>query len=271
MERQKIEREHYRSSLLKRIIIRVDFCNLTDLAGFIGNLKKTDEFTSAFRSSKIVNMNEQVENMSSPFESNFTTFDYRFFNCLVEPLQSVTLDITINSICIDISCNEKYDCIDDYIKLMCVVTKAMCAYDSFVRFQRFGIRKIDGDDYTTLDDAYSVFEAKRFAHDDDFQTLRRVTSKYVGTELFKTENDVLCNLSRSVEVLSKSKIRFSLDIDTFIDERIVDMESVKTYEEVFNLLADRLNKTSFKIFREFVTEDFLNNGVVNYERRQEHK
>lgn len=271
MNRNEIERVSYRSSLLKQIIIRADYANLTDLAGLINCLKKEERFASSFKSSKIVNQNRLdikgpfslVEDKYLPIDNYHISSFYRFFNCLIEPIQDLTLDITTNSVCIDITCNRDYDCIDEYINLMCFIVNKIQKFDSFVRFNRFGIRKVDGDDFSDLESAYKIFQKERFAHDTEFHFLKRKTSKYKGSESFCTENKILCNLDRSVEGFDK-KFRFCLDIDTYIDDRIDNLDKILSEDEIMKILSVSLNNTSFIIFREFVTEDFLNKGYDNY-------
>lgn len=271
MNRNEIERVSYRSSLLKQIIIRADYANLTDLAGLINCLKKEERFASSFKSSKIVNQNRLdikspfslVEDKYLPIDNYHISSFYRFFNCLIEPMQDLTLDITTNSVCIDITCNRDYDCIDEYINLMCFIVNKIQKFDSFVRFNRFGIRKVDGDDFQELDSAYKVFQSDRFAHDKDFCCLRRTTSKYKGSESFITETNIRCNLERSVEAFDKT-FRFCLDIDTYIDERIYNLDKILSEDETRKILSEELNNTSFLIFREFVTEEFLNKGHEKY-------
>ena len=271
MKRNDIERLSYRSSLLKHIIIRADYANLTDLTGLVNCLKKDEYFASSFKSSKIVNQNRLdikspfslVEDKYLPVDNYHICSFYRFFNCIIEPIQDLTLDITTNSVCIDISCNKDYDCIDEYIKLMCFIVNKIQEFDSFVRFNRFGIRKVDGDDFQELDSAYKIFQSERFAHDEDFCYLKRQTSKYKGSESFITENKIRCILERSVEAFDKT-FRFCLDIDTYIDERIYDLDKILSEDETRKILSEDLNNTSFLIFREFVTEEFLNKGHEKY-------
>ena len=191
---------------------------------------------------------------------------HRFFNSLIQPVQEVILDIGQNFMYLDIKCNSNYDCIDQYLDLMVFLMTSLQSHDKFVRFNRVAIRKIDGDDYASLDDAYDIFLSRRFAHDDEFAHLQRWTSKYVGEEQFKTENDVITNLKRCVEVMGDEEFRFSLDIDTYIDSRVYNFTNIVEASEIKYILYERLNKTSFSIFREFVTDGFLTDGVNNYKR-----
>lgn len=274
MDITKVERNNFRSSLLKQIIIRVDYVNLSDLIGFITYIKRIESFAACFvdcRTLKLnkVDINEPVsiaDKKYFPINSMQSETVFKFLGSKIEPIQDASLDIGLNFFCINIICNENYDCIDKYLELTKLLIIALQRFDSFVRITRIGIRKIDGDDYKSLDDAYKIFKAERFAHDDEFKCLPRMTSKYKGEEQFRTENGVLVNLNRCVEVMGTNDFRFTLDIDTYLDKRAIDQKIAMAKEQVEDSLGKLLNETSFKIFREFVSEEFLNDGIEKHKK-----
>lgn len=274
MDITKVERNNFRSSLLKQIIIRVDYANLSDLTGFVTYIKRVESFAACFVDCRTLNLNKVdlnepvsiADKKYFPINSMQTETIFRFLGSKIEPIQDASLDIGLNFFCINIVCNENYDCIDKYLELANLLIINLHEYDSFVRITRIGIRKIDGDDYTSLDDAYKIFKAIRFAHDDEFKSLPRMTSKYKGEEQFKTENGVLVNLNRCVEVMGANDFRFTLDIDTYFDKGDINQQIAMTKDQVERILSELLNETSFKIFKEFVSDEFLSAGVEKYKK-----
>ena len=93
-----------------------------------------------------------------------------------------------------------------------------------------------------------------------------MTSKYKGEEQFKTENGVLVNLNRCVEVMRANDFRSTLDIDTYFDKGAINQQIAMTKDQVERILSELLNETSFKIFKEFVSDEFLSAGVENYKK-----
>lgn len=274
MDITKVERTNFRSSLLKQIIIRTDYVNLSDLTGFVTYIKRNESFAACFVDCRTMNLNKVdlnepvsiADKKYFPINSMQSETVFKFLGSKIEPIQDASLDVGLKFFCINIICNENYDCIDKYLELAKLLVIALQRFDSFVRITRIGIRKIDGDDYKSLDDAYKIFKAERFAHDDEFECLPRMTSKYKGEEHFRTENEVMVNLNRCVEVMGSNDFRFTLDIDTYLDKRTIDQQIAMTEEQVEYSLSKLLNETSFKIFREFVSEEFLNDGIEKYKK-----
>lgn len=272
MDRTNVERDNFRSSLLKQIIIRVDYENLSDLTGFVTCIKRIESFAVCFSDCRPINLNKVdlnepvsiADKKYFPINSMQTETVFKFMGSKIEPIQDASLDVGLNFFCINIICNEYYDCIDKYLELATLLIVTLQTFDSFVRISRIGVRKIDGDDYGSLDDAYRIFKAERFAHDDEFECLPRMTSKYKGEEHFKTENGALVNLNRCVEVMANNVFRFTLDIDTYLDKGVINQQIAMSKEQVEESLSKLLNETSFKIFREFVSDKFLNDGIEKY-------
>ena len=58
MDITKVERNNFRSSLLKQIIIRVDYANLSDLTGFVTYIKRVESFAACFVDCRTLNLNK---------------------------------------------------------------------------------------------------------------------------------------------------------------------------------------------------------------------
>lgn len=269
MSKEKYTRDNFRSSLLKQIIIRVDYSSLTDLNGFIMKLKSLhlikDTF-SGYRLIKTNNINFQIdskvfEERYIPLEVNETGNIHRFFDCKIEPIQNTFMDISPTFICITIQCNENYKIIDPYLDFITNVVVTLREYDSYVTLERLAIRKIDGNDYDNIKEVYNIFEeivGFENVMDDEQSPLKK---SYTDSFISKAAN-IKVNLTRSLERFSNGKIRYVLDIDGYVDSSLMSPDEIKSKEDVKYLLKNRINNELFELFKTNVTEYFLSKGVI---------
>lgn len=68
------------------------------------------------------------------------------------------MDIGLTFVCITIECNENYKAINEYINFIALILTILKKYDSYIQFERLAIRKIDGKDFPSLEEAYKTFE-----------------------------------------------------------------------------------------------------------------
>lgn len=269
MSKEQYTRENFKSSLLKQIIIRVDFSTITDVKGFIMKLKSEPWLSRSFngyRPIKTNNINLQIDtktiedNRFIPIEVKETGTIHRFYDSLIEPIQSTTMDIGSSFICIIIQCSEQYDKIDPYLNIIADTMMVLQQYDNYAHFERFGIRKIDGNDYKNENEAYQTFEKNRFIEDSG-KVLEGTLFKQVYTDIFLSEKyNIKVNLTRGLERLNNGMLRFVLDTDGYVDESNFKEEDCDSKDKIISLLKDRINEGLFQIFKVYVTEDFLNKG-----------
>lgn len=264
MSKEQYTRENFKSSLLKQIIIRVDFSTITDVKGFIMRLKSEPWLSRCFngyRPIKTNNINLQIdtktiEDRFIPIEVKETETIHRFYDSLIEPIQSTTMDIGSSFICITIQCSDQYDKIDSYLNIIADTMIVLQKYDNYAHFERFGIRKIDGNDYNNENEAYQTFEKNRFIEDGG-NVLERTLFKQVYTDIFLSEKyNIKVNLTRSLERLNNRMLRFVLDTDGYIDESNFKEGDCDSKDKIIFLLKDRINEGLFQIFKAYVTEDF---------------
>lgn len=268
MSKEQYTRENFKSSLLKQIIIRVDFSTITDVKGFIMKLKSEPWLSRSFdgyRPIKTNNINLQIDTKTIeerfiPIEVKETGTIHRFYDSLINPIQSTTMDIGSSFICITIQCSEQYDKIDPYLNIIADTMVVLQKYDNYAHFERFGIRKIDGNDYNNEDDAYQTFEKNRFIGDSG-KVLDGILFKQVYTDSFFSErHSIKVNLTRCLERLNNGKLRFVLDTDGYIDESNFKEKDCDSKDKIIYLLKDRINEGLFQIFKVYVTEAFLSKG-----------
>lgn len=270
MSKEVYTRENFRSSLLRQIIIRADYSSLTDLNGFIMKLKSIEWFQRLFAGYRLVRANnfnlqitpKNIEERFIPLEVNETGNIHRFFDYKIGPIPSVVMDISPTFICLTIECNDKYDTIDLYIDSIVDIIAVLKEYDSYVQIERLGIRKIDGKDYQSLEEAYKTFEVMESLKNDIIGNAGPIKKVYTDSFLSKDAN-LKVNFTRGLECFPDGTIRCILDMDGYVDSSLISLEEVKTKEGIESLLKNKINNELFKLFKASVTETFLSKGLIS--------
>ena len=274
MDKSKYTRNNFHSSLLKQIIIRVDFSNITDLNKFILTIKSTDWIRECFQSYRTIQANNFNMNLSPkvfedkviPLSVIETATIHRFYECKIEPVQSdVTLDITDTFISITIHCNDTYKSINPYIDCISNIVGELFTYDPFTQIQRVAIRKIDGQDFENEDAVYEVFEKDKSANSTLIEGHARLIKKSYTDAYLDTHANIKINLSRSMEVLLENKYRYVLDIDGYIDTSLNILNNCRDKQGIQDILQFRINEHLFCIFKDNVTKGYLDSGIKDHE------
>ena len=266
MSKNDYTRSNFRSSLLKQIIIRIDYSGLTDLNGFVRQLKSTDWLQTLFTGYRLLKTNninfeinpETVEKKLVPIEINEAENIHRFNDCSIQPLQEVTMDISQNFICLTIKCNNNYDTIDAYIKSVKQTVEALQDYDSYINLNRIAIRKVNGKDFSSIESVYQTFEVMKYLEKNIIQDVNPKKKRYTDSFLSK-ESNLKVNFTRALKCFKDDNgdvIRFVLDIDCYADSFTLSDEKVV---DAGNVLVN-INEELFKLFKASVTENFLSEG-----------
>jgi len=262
----KYTRENFRSSLLKKIIIRFDFTSVTDIASTVKFLlPNLAEYF--FTKNELITNNynltltpSDIKAGSIPINVSEPVKIFRFTESKIKPIQEATLDISSAFICLDMNCDDNYDSIDSYLKMISVIVGGILNSDSFTTLTRIGLRKIDGHDFDNISEAKQVFEnVKDFTN--PIEGIRPLQNNSTMV-LVDTNKRVQINYTRSTHLLDKDRIRAVVDIDAYIEN-----ENLKGYEradeETIKQLLSTTNDLLFDLFKYSVTEAFLKDGVVS--------
>ena len=254
-------------SLLKEIIIRLDFESLTDLNAVIKRLKRENFINTFLKGYRVIKSNRislqmppsVVEDKFIPVERYDVTDMHRFFDSAIEPIQDVTLDVTETYVCLTIKTNDDYSSIEPYIELVSNVANLIKSEDSYVRFCRIAIRKIDGEDFENLEEGFRVFKSSRFDMEHNFEHFSKTTHKAVLMDYFMADS-VKFNMTNSIEKFRNGKCRICLDMDSYIDEECYRESPDLRALDVDEILKNRLNNRLYSLFAECVIlEHAINN------------
>ena len=263
MEKKYVSRDNFKSSLLKQVIMRIDYSEITNFEGLI------QERSSFLKQYFTTRGKYQTNNINPTISEKDLAQErvpiailpqnevYRFTMCKIEPRQNVVLDMANTFVCLIIKCDDNYDKIDEYINLLSGVMNNVLEFDSYITIQRVGIRKIDGKSFDSLEHAKNVFENIEQV-DYPLLTMNVYQSRVISFMIDK-KSDIQINLSRKYNKTDDQKYQVELDIDGYVG--VAKLTDVDEQNGVMNILKN-INNLLFENFKINVTESFLNNGLI---------
>lgn len=257
-----IEREDLNYSMLRRVIIRADFTSMLNTEKIVDELNNQEWFKGAFKNYSRLKFVDTPQTQEEKEEWK-PRFIRRFDDCIFGPERKVTLDITNVSVCMDIQCDEKYESINPYLEIVIKTLNLIISNDPYVKMRRVAIRKIDGDNFATSEEADKVFEYfdQRITDlEKDSFWQRTYTDNFIYGK-----TNVKVNYSRTVKItpIEGQMFIFILDIDTFLDTEKIENERPND-EELWVIFYKRLNEASFDLFKRGVKLDFLKSKLKNH-------
>lgn len=264
-EKDKIKRDQLSYSMLRRVIIRADFTSMLDTDKIVSLLNEDEidgkkwfgDVFSNYSKLQILSGRTRGKDISTDEEQQ--QFVRRFNDCNVNderPERNVTFDITDQSVCVDIICDEKYTRIDSYLQLAVDVLEFIIKRDKYVKLTRLAIRKYDGQTFPSSKEADKVFEyfdQNIMDYSSDAYWQRSYTDNFLYGK-----TNVKVNYTRTVKISEKENEQFVfvLDIDTFLDSDMIE-NSRPGKDELYDVFFNRLNDASFELFKRGVKLDFL--------------
>lgn len=264
-EKDKIQRDQLSYSMLRRVIIRADFTSMLDTEKIVSLLNEDEIegrkwFGEVFNNySKLQLLSDGTRSKDVSSDEDQKQFVRRFNDCNVtdeRPEKNVTFDITDQSVCVDIICDDKYTRIDSYLQLVVDTLDFIIKHDKYVKLSRLAIRKFDGQSFPTSKEADGVFEyfdQNIMDYSSDAYWQRSYTDNFIYGK-----TNVKVNYTRIVKISEKEneKFVFVLDIDTFLDSDMIEVLRPGK-DELHNVFFNRLNDASFELFKRGVKLEFL--------------
>lgn len=258
-EKEKIQRDQLAYSMLRRVIIRADFTSMLDTDKIVSNLNEEVWFNEVFNNySKLQLLNDE-ERSNEDSEEDLKKYVRRFNDCVTtaeRPEKNVIFDITDESVCVDIQCDDQYTKIDAYLQLAIDAIIFIINQDRYVKLKRLAIRKFDAQNFATSEEADKVFEY--FDQDimdnaNDAYWQRKYTDSFIYGK-----TNVKVNYTRTIKISDKADetFIFVLDIDTFVDSDMIENKR-PSKDELSQTFFARLNDASFDLFKRGVKLEFL--------------
>ena len=260
IEKDKIQRDQLAYSMLRRVIIRADFTSMLDTDKMVSLLNEESWFNEVFNNySKLQILEDNRRTNDSSEENTSKRYVRRFNDCvttLERPERNVILDITDESVCVDIQCDDKYTKIDAYLLLAIDIIIFIICHDKYVKLNRLAIRKFDAQNFPTskaADEVFEYFDQNIMDFTSDAYWQRTYTDNFI---FGKTK--VKVNYTRMIKISDKADemFMFVLDIDTFLDSDMIENKRPGK-EDLTIIFFDRLNNASFDLFKRGVKLEFL--------------
>lgn len=251
-----IKRADLNNSMLKRVIVRADFTPMLDLESTVSDVNRQEWFKNKFNNYEKRLLTVKKGNEKEDENALDGEVVKRFDDCNIAPEKNVTLDISSNFVIMEIKCDEKYDKLDEYLKLYVNTLGHVISNDNYVKLERIAIRKTDGMESIDGNKADEVFEYfdQQIEDEGDKFTYRTYTDSFVYSK-----KEVSVNYNRAVRVIANNPplFVFVLDIDTYLNrEQIANRRPNNV--ELWQMFYDRLNEASFDLFKRGVKETYLN-------------
>ena len=256
-----IKRQQLKNHFLKRIIIRFDFTTIVNLQEVLNQivpliLAPSRLFGSFDQVSEV--KNEMYDNNRAKEKEDIDRpVIYRFSDCLIKPIQNVSLDLARDFLCLDIRCDEKYTVIDPYLELMTEIASAIFKIDFFVQLRRVGIRKINGVDEIDPKDADSIFEY--FSQSLSWRERDEMIQRQYTDNMLCHSLPAYLIYSRIVRrVPGSTNLRFTLDMDCYKDETFLEKRPEKCWiGSVLTAMNDKL----FDLFKMGIKLEYFNQNL----------
>lgn len=257
-------RKNIYSKMLKSVIIRCDYAEITNLKGFVDLIKPLlrpyfGMMLPIEHSQYEFSLNAKKESLCSPPIATETRKNfYRFLNYIPSDID-VKLDVSSEFICIDINCDKIYQGSEIFTDIFCKLVATLRKFDSYALINRIGIRKID---LQTLSDGEKI--------EDYFNENYIVGAKWndglyknlsTMTDLF-VDGDVAFNITQRIDRNGPEKReRLIYDVDSYITgeciEQCLPETEASTGEKLKVFLNDTMQEKMFKFFLNVVSESYL--------------
>lgn len=167
--KEKYTRKNIKSTILKLVIIRIDYSGLTNFNVFLENLKNAEFMKNNFKRMRLLSnrstsrplKRSSKENGTLPLSQNVLGNVYHFFDCTLDEDTSVaSLYVTSECFSLSIDCSKGYRGSEAYTKFMLEIIRTLAHSESYINIERVGIRKIDSVDVPNLISARNIFDEK---------------------------------------------------------------------------------------------------------------
>lgn len=253
-------RDNILSSMLKTVIMRVDFEGLTDLPSFISHVKSKNQMQETFakmtmhpkRNMKVSFRPKDIEDGQLPITETQKSIIYRFFDCKISNSTKVTLDIDSESITLAIDCQTNYNGSKEYSSFMGWIINELRSYDQYIVVNRLGVRKIDVQVLSEGEEIDFYFNEKYIVAKSWKNSPTK--TKSILTELFEIDN-IHFNVVQYIDRIEDNRVRLIYDVDAFFtgDEIGTILQSENIEDILYHNIQDRM----FGLFVSVASEKYL--------------
>lgn len=255
-------------SLLKQVIIRVDYSPISNFIEFIMKLRNTPEMMEFYELSReiktnnvnlVLNQNKD-ELQEAKLSVNETTSVFRFYGNSQIFNQKSEYDIGESFMCLTIACDENYSHCSPFLEFVSQRVIEVKKFDPYARIKRIGLRKIDSEDFNDVNIGNDIFNNLHISlierKDKGEQTRYRLKQNYSEHFFYEKQKAQMISTQGFNGTVDKGIYRFVLDTDAFIEEGNIDNKSCEILKYISEILHS-LNEMLRDNYLQNVNQDVL--------------
>ena len=264
MAKNKFSRSNVKSTILNKVIIRVDFIGLTDIVGCVNGLKpimngKFTKFRQINNNNYNVELNSQLS--SNPVNVNLEKKTlYQFTGCTIGS-SNANFMLGSDFAYIEINCSQEYEGGNEYIRLMSNAIDCIRKFDSFISIRRLGLRKVDIAKFKNVD------ALKQSVEESIWETYKKGPAyfplkKAYSDLIFQKDVKTVFNIQRIVQEVEEDgikKIQYVFDIDSYKNGSLIKSDDFSTVDRIEKMISEQMNEPIFNYFVDTFTEQYIDN------------
>lgn len=262
MAKDKFKRANVKSTILKNVIIRMDFIGLTDIVGCVNSLKKVMHG----KFNKFSPINKDNYNIELPRENgmgipNVNLEKRTFFQFSDSQIGTSRADFMLGAdfAAMKVECDSRYEGCDEYIKLMADAIDCVLKFDTFISVQRLGLRKVDVAFFDSEEDMKCSLENPIWNNYKRSQAYLPLKKTYSDL-LYQKDVKTVFHIQRTIQevesdVLKKYQYRF--DIDAYKNGNLIVKDDFSTVKRIEKMISEQLNEPVFNYFIDTFTEHYI--------------
>lgn len=264
MAKEKFKRSNVKSSILKKVIIRIDFMGLTDIVGCVDSLKKVmhGKF-NIFKPISNKNYNVELPGVNNKKGVNVNLEERTFYQFSDSQIGTSKANFVLGTdfAIIDVSCDSHYEGCDEYIKLMAESIDCILKFDTFISIQRIGLRKFDVAEFESEEEMEKAIECSiwnNYKRDSAYVPLKKT---YLDL-LYQKDVSTVFRIQRIIQMIvndDQKKYQYSFDIDSYKNESLINKDDFASEKSIKNMISKQMNEPVFNYFIDTFTEQYIDN------------
>lgn len=263
MSKEKFNRSNIKSTILKRIVIRVDFIGLTDIEGCVSSLKNImNEKFQSFTPVSNKNYNVELPDQFSQHQIPNVNFEIKPFYRFSESLMgadNANFMLGTDFAYIEVNCSSDYAGCDRYIRLMADSIFCILHFDPFISIKRIGLKKTDWAEFDSIQDMDNSVENpiwNNYKTSDAYMPLKKSYSDL----LLQKDVRTVFNIQRQVQAVERegeSKLFYVLDVDSYKNGSLINRDDFASVDNIEKVISEQMNMPLFNYFIETFTEQYI--------------
>ncbi len=262
MAKEKFKRSNVKSSILKKVVIRIDFMGLTDIVGCVNSLKKVmhGKFNT-FMPISNNNYNVELPGVNNKKGVNVNLEERTFYRFSDSQIGTSKANYVLGTdfATIEVNCDSHYEGCDEYIKLMAKSIDCILKFDTFISIQRIGLRKFDVAEFYSEKEMEEAIECSIWNNYKRNSAYLPLKKTYLDL-LYQKDVNTVFRIQRIIQRLvndDHQKYQYSFDIDSYKNGSLLSKDDFASEKSIENMISKKMNEPVFNYFIDTFTEQYI--------------